>query len=190
MMQLDEAGDWCLSARRRPSPNSDVRPRGVPIDLLVIHGISLPAGQFGTGCPAQLFLNCLDLAAHKSFESLRDVHVSAHALIERDGSLTQFVPFTARAWHAGISCFDARERCNDFSIGVELEGSDEIPYTREQYFCLAELTVAIQKHFVDIDRSRIVGHCDIAPGRKTDPGPAFDWTILYRLLDELGPVNP
>lgn len=169
------AGGWLDQARRVPSPNFNQRPSGQAIDLLVIHNISLPPGQFGTGCVEDFFCNQLDHSAHPFFEEIKSLQVSAHLLIERSGDVVQFVSFDDRAWHAGQSCFQGREDCNDFSIGIELEGTDDTPYTDEQYLHLAAITRALQKTYPAIALDNIQGHADIAPGRKTDPGPAFDW---------------
>lgn len=171
-----DADGWCAGARRLPSPNFDPRPPGMPIDLLVIHNISLPPGQFGGPYIASLFSNTLDHAAHPYFEQLRPLRVSAHFLVLRTGELMQFVSADARAWHAGVSLFDGRERCNDFSIGIELEGSDFVPFEPAQYRCLAALTHALQRRY---PLTSVIGHEHIAPGRKTDPGPCFDW-LGYR----------
>ena len=166
---------WLGSARRMVSPNANPRPEGCVIDLLVIHNISLPPGEFGTGCVERLFCNTLDCAEHPWFERLRGLEVSAHLLIARDGACTQFVPFTQRAWHAGASMFDGRANCNDFSIGIELEGTDSLPYAEAQYRSLLHVARLLMREYPGITIGRIVGHADIAPGRKTDPGPAFDW---------------
>lgn len=167
-----DAAGWCQAARRCPSPNFDARPDGCAITLLVIHNISLPAGQFGGPHIANLFTNQLDLAAHPDFQSLQGVRVSAHFLILRDGSLVQFVAAGQRAWHAGVSEFEGRSRCNDFSIGVELEGCDSLPFEMPQYSTLVNLTLCLQRRY---PMEAVCGHQDIAPGRKTDPGPHFDW---------------
>jgi AmpD protein len=166
------------------SPNCDDRPSGTEVELLVIHGISLPPGQFGGPYINDLFLNRLDPNAHPYFEAIHKLTVSAHFLIRRDGVITQFVPLQKRAWHAGVSEFCGRQRCNDFSVGIELEGADDIPYEDIQYERLSELTRAIQRVFPRIGQDNIVGHCDIAPGRKTDPGLAFDWARYRRRLTE------
>jgi AmpD protein len=171
---IDSAG-WLQRVRHRPSPNFNSRPQGQVIDLLVIHNISLPPGEFGGGYVEQLFLNELDCASHPSFFDLRGLRVSAHVLIDRAGELTQFVAFDERAWHAGESRFNGRDNCNDFSIGIELEGTDTLPYTDAQYHNLRALTQALQARYPALRSDRVVGHCDIAPERKTDPGPAFDW---------------
>lgn len=173
---------WLAGARRVPSPNCDARPAGERISLLVIHGISLPPGEFGGPWIDALFTNGLDPSAHPYFAEVAPLRVSAHLLIRRNGQLTQYVPFDRRAWHAGVSTFDGRERCNDFSIGVELEGTDTRPYTQRQYRRLARVIAQIRRRHPDITASRIVGHSDIAPGRKTDPGPSFDWPRLRALL--------
>jgi len=181
-MKLDANRAWLEGVRRVPSPNSDRRPRGCEVDLVVVHGISVPAGRFGGPWIDALFSNRLDPRAHPSFLELADLRVSAHVLIRRDGELVQYVPFTRRAWHAGASSFQGRERCNDFSIGIELEGADEVPYEAVQYHRLAELTARLAGAWPGIGPDRVVGHSSVAPGRKTDPGPAFDWARLRRLL--------
>lgn len=174
MYHIDAAG-WLQPARRCPSPNFNQRPPACAVDLLVIHNISLPPGQFGGGCIEALFTNRLDSSAHPSFAELAGLQVSAHLLIDRTGTVTQFVPLHLRAWHAGESRFEGRDNCNDFSIGIELEGTDHTPYTEAQYHALAAVTQALRAVFPGIVPARIVGHSDIAPVRKTDPGPAFDW---------------
>ena len=173
---------WLIQAEKRVSANCDTRPDCDDISLLVIHNISLPPGQFGTGCIEDFFCNQLDYQAHPYFGHLQGVEVSAHCLISRKGHITQFVPFDLRAWHAGKSCFAGRERCNDFSIGIELEGTDNSPYSDEQYDSLTRLARILMADYPRITRQRIVGHSDIAPDRKTDPGPAFDWSRLQREL--------
>ena len=169
------------TARWVPSPNFNARPEGVEIDLIVIHNISLPAGCFGTPFVEQLFCNELDCSADDSFTDLQSLHVSAHLFIQRDGQLVQFVPFDQRAWHAGVSSFEGREGCNDFSIGIELEGDDDTPYTEAQYTVLTDVIDALINQY-GIPVHHIVGHCDIAPNRKTDPGPAFQWQRLRQGL--------
>ncbi len=171
-------------ARLCLSPNRDDRPSGDAPDLLVLHGISLPPGEFGGEHIEQLFCNKLDWDEHPYFGEIRGLEVSAHLLIRRDGELLQFVPFNERAWHAGQSCHRGRTRCNDFSIGIELEGEDETPYEEQQYAVLAKVYKAIQRAYPAISPREVVGHCDIAPGRKTDPGPAFDWLRLYDAIGE------
>ena len=171
-------------ARLCLSPNRDERPTGKPIDLLILHGISLPPGQFGGDEIEALFLNRLDWDAHPYFDEIRGLEVSAHLLIRRDGEIVQFVPFTERAWHAGESNFRGRSRCNDFSIGIELEGEDETPYDDEQYRVLPHVLQALLQAYPNISPREIAGHCDVAPGRKVDPGPAFDWLRLYDALGD------
>jgi AmpD protein len=173
---VDAAG-VVAAARQVASPNRDARPRDGDIRLIVVHGISLPPGEFGGDGVERLFTNRLDPAAHPYYAQLADLRVSAHFLIRRDGALLQFVPCAQRAWHAGVSCWNGRERCNDFSIGIELEGTDDLPYEEAQYATLAALVDALCARYPIED---IVGHSDIAPGRKTDPGPAFDWQRLGR----------
>lgn len=189
------ADGWLCTAEHRYSPNFDDRPTDISVELLVIHAISLPAGQFTSGGPASantaansavsdLFLNQLDVAAHPGLEDLLGVRVSAHFFIQRDGRLIQFVATDRRAWHAGISRFMDRERCNDFSIGIEMEGSDFVPFEAAQYDTLARLTDSICRHH---PIRHIVGHLDIAPVRKTDPGPFFDWVMYQNLLQQRAP---
>lgn len=179
---LDPAGEWLEGVDRVPSPNRDERPAGAAPELIVVHSISLPAGQFGTPHVEALFCNRLDVDAHPTFAAIAPLQVSAHVLIRRDGALTQFVPFTGRAWHAGASSFQGRECCNDFSIGIELEGCDWQPFEEIQYARLAELVALLMATWPAIGPDRVVGHSDIAPGRKTDPGPHFDWRRLRRLV--------
>jgi len=167
---------------QRASPNCDQRPQGAEVSLLVIHNISLPPGEFGGPWIDMLFNNCLPVDVHPYFQAIADLRVSSHLLIRRDGSTIQYVPFDKRAWHAGESAFQDRAGCNDYSIGIELEGTDEIPYTREQYQALAQITRKLMENYPKITRERIVGHADIAHGRKTDPGPAFDWGYYRSLL--------
>lgn len=162
-----------------PSPNFDQRPDGATIDVLVIHAISMPPGEFGGSDVERLFCNRLDFACHPFYRALSGLTVSAHLFIRRDGEIIQFVPLLARAWHAGMSAFDGRSRVNDFSIGIELEGSDYAPFEEAQYRVLAEVTRTLQAAYPAITAGRIVGHSDIAPGRKTDPGPYFNW-LRYR----------
>lgn len=165
---------WCTQASRQVSPNYNARPDLADISLIVIHNISLPAGRFGGSAITELFQNCLDCSAHESFESLRELKVSSHFLIRRDGALLQFVSTLDRAWHAGVSTFAGRAACNDFSIGIELEGTDDLPFEPAQYHSLSLLTQALLARFTI---THIVGHDEIAPGRKTDPGPCFDWEL-------------
>jgi AmpD protein len=164
------------------SPNFDARPEHLPISLLVVHGISLPPGQFGGPWVDQLFCNTLDTDAHPYFHQIRDLRVSSHFYVRRDGSLTQYVSLHDRAWHAGESCYEGRQRCNDFSIGAELEGADDVPYEDAQYRTLSDLASSLMVAYPDITPERIVGHCDISPGRKSDPGAVFDWDRFRRLL--------
>ena len=160
---------WC------GSPNFNERPSGTSLSLLVIHNISLPPGQFGGDAIERFFCNQLDASAHPYFQSIADLKVSSHLMIRRDGSVLQFVSLLDRAWHAGRSSFQGEDECNDFSVGIELEGTDDTPYTNAQYDQLAALTSQIMAAWPEITHDRITGHSDIAPGRKTDPGPAFDW---------------
>jgi len=163
---------WLSGVRRIPSPNYDQRPPATPIDLLVIHNISLPPDEFGGTGIEKFFTNRLDTEAHPYYAQLKGVKVSSHFLIRRDGGIVQFVPCRQRAWHAGVSSWQGRMRCNDFSIGIELEGSDSVPFTDRQYTALARLTRLLQRVY---PIRSIAGHSDIAPVRKTDPGPYFDW---------------
>lgn len=158
-----------------PSPHCNARPDESDISLLVIHNISLPPGEFGGSYIEDFFQGKLTSDAHPFFDEIRDVQVSAHCLIKRDGSVVQFVPFNKRAWHAGVSSFEGRGQCNDFSIGIELEGTDDLPYTDAQYQALAAVTQAIMKHYPAVTAERITGHEHIAPERKTDPGLSFHW---------------
>lgn len=175
--RFDKEG-WLGTARRLDSPNFDDRPVGLVPDLLVIHNISLPPEQFGGSNIDRLFTNCLDPEAHPYFAEIADLRVSSHLLIDREGKVTQFVSLHDRAWHAGNSSWQGRESCNDFSIGIELEGSDTQQFSEAQYQSLTGATMAIQARYPDISTDRIVGHSDIAPGRKTDPGPFFDWSAF------------
>ena len=181
-LSIDRSTGLVAGAAQRHSPNQDARPAGVAPELVVVHGISLPAGAFGGAAIDALFTNCLDPGAHADFHDLAALRVSAHLLLRRDGRLLQYVPLTRRAWHAGVSRWFGRERCNDFSIGIEVEGADHIAYDARQYSRLAGLLSAMFRAWPVLDARRVVGHCDIAPGRKTDPGPAFDWQLLHRLL--------
>lgn len=180
-MKVDADG-WLDAAIRRRSPNADRRPEGCVPELIVIHGISLPPGEFGGEWIDALFTNRLDSSAHPFFERIAHLRVSAHLLIRRNGALVQYVPFNERAWHAGVSYYGLRPNCNDFSIGIELEGTDAVPYTDVQYDNLAQAIAALLRSYPGLSRERISGHCDIAPGRKTDPGPSFDWGRLHRNL--------
>ncbi|WP_341782100.1 1,6-anhydro-N-acetylmuramyl-L-alanine amidase AmpD [Ectopseudomonas mendocina] len=182
-MQLDPTTGWFQGVHHCPSPNFNARPTG-EISLLVVHNISLPPGQFGTGKVLEFFQNRLPTHEHPFFAEIATLQVSAHFFIERDGRVTQFVSCLDRAWHAGVSWFDGRDNCNDFSLGVELEGTDDLPYSDAQYARLAELTRQLLDAYPALSTQRIRGHCDIAPGRKTDPGPAFDWSRLHAELKE------
>jgi AmpD protein len=166
---------WLDYARRLPSPHCDDRPDPADVSLLVIHNISLPPHVFGGPWVEDLFLGRLDAAAHPFFGTVAHLRVSAHLLIRRNGDLKQFVPFHRRAWHAGQSAFAGRDACNDFSVGIELEGADDVPFTGSQYHRLTDVTRVLMARFPAITPERITGHSDIAPARKTDPGPAFDW---------------
>jgi len=180
-MRIDR--HWLTGAVRIESPNFDDRPDADDISLIVIHCISLPPGEFGHAYIDQLFCNRLDPAAHPYFESIHRLQVSAHLLIKRGGEVTQYVAFDKRAWHAGVSSYQGRERCNEFSIGIELEGAEDMPYTEAQYSMLAAAITALLNAYPKLSKQRITGHSDIAPGRKTDPGAAFDWAKLRQLLD-------
>jgi len=177
---MEIADDLLAPARQCPSPNCDERPDG-EISLIVVHGISLPAGHFGNSYVERLFCNTLDASEHPDFAEVAAMKVSSHLLIRRDGAVVQFVPFAKRAWHAGASCFEGREQCNDFSIGIELEGTDRNGYRESQYLVLAEVCSLLLNRY-SIAAGNIAGHSDIAPGRKTDPGPGFDWNRLREAL--------
>lgn len=175
-MKLDGDG-WVSGVRHAPSPNFDERPPGTAVELLVIHNISLPPGRFGGDAIERLFVNQLDPTAHPYFAAIAPARVSSHFLIARDGGVVQFVSCRQRAWHAGASSFEGRLRCNDFSVGVEVEGSDFVVYENAQYRALATLTACL-RHALPLRAVR--GHAQIAPGRKTDPGPSFDWPRFAR----------
>ncbi|MFI4906176.1 MAG: 1,6-anhydro-N-acetylmuramyl-L-alanine amidase AmpD [Steroidobacteraceae bacterium] len=179
---MDAAAGLLLGVRQVLSPHFDERPPGVLPALIVVHGISLPPGEFGGPWIDRLFTGNLPAGAHPSFADISTLRVSAHAVIRRDGTITQYVPFAARAWHAGESSYRGRAACNDFSVGVELEGADQIPYAEPQYQSLAPLIVALCGAYPTLSVERLAGHSDIAPGRKSDPGPAFDWPKLRALL--------
>jgi AmpD protein len=182
LLELEDNDKWLRNARRVISSNCDARPEGCAINLIVLHGISLPPGKYGGPYIDQLFTNTLDVDVHDYFREINTLRVSAHLLIDRRGNITQYVPFSMRAWHAGESRFCGRTACNDFSIGIELEGCDEAPYEPEQYRTLAEVVSTLRNRWPGITRERIVGHSEIAPERKTDPGPAFDWEHFFQLL--------
>jgi N-acetyl-anhydromuramoyl-L-alanine amidase len=169
-------------ARQEPSPNCDDRPPGVGADLIVVHGISLPPGEFGGPWIDRLFTNALPSDGHPYFAEVAGLRVSSHLLIRRSGEVVQYVPFQRRAWHAGVSSWAGRERCNDFSIGIELEGADHSPYESTQYAMLARVIAVLCRSYPQLTPARVVGHSDIAPGRKSDPGPAFDWPRLRSLV--------
>lgn len=180
--KLIDAQGWYCHARLVPSPHYDTRSDPSDISLLVIHNISLPPGQFGGPYIEDFFLGKLDASVHPFFKVIENLRVSAHCLIRRNGEVVQFVPFDARAWHAGVSSFAGRDKCNDYSIGIELEGSDYVAYTDEQYLSLQRLTNALTRHYPQITPSRITGHQYIAPLRKSDPGLVFDWRRFKNAL--------
>lgn len=180
--QVDPLTHRLEGARQLESPNCNERPTE-EISLLVIHNISLPPGQFATGCVEQFFCNQLDWNADPFFAEIKGLQVSAHLYIDRQGQVTQFVPFSKRAWHAGVSSFNGRSNCNDYSIGIELEGTDDHPYTEAQYRALSEVSHALMRAYPELASERVVGHRDIAPERKTDPGAAFDWQRYRNDLD-------
>ncbi len=179
--QLRESG-ILEGVEQVPSTNHDERPPGEVVTLAVIHAISLPPGEFGSDAIERFFTNTLDYDSHPYFEDLRGLRVSAHFLVRRDGTVVQFVPCEKRAWHAGVSCHAGRTRCNDFSVGIELEGTGELAYTDSQYEALLALIGVLRRRYPIAD---VVGHSDIAPGRKTDPGPSFDWMRLRAALPRI-----
>jgi AmpD protein len=181
-LAIDPDTGLIAGVRQVLSPHFDERPPGVPPDLLVVHGISLPPGDFGGPWIDRLFTGTLPWEAHPYFTAIKGLRASAHAVIRRDGQIVQYVPFGQRAWHAGKSQYGGRSGCNDFSIGVELEGTDDTPYTDAQYQHLVALTAALLATYASMSEDAIVGHSDIAPGRKTDPGPSFDWSRFRKLL--------
>ncbi len=181
---MDIQNHWLTGIRHIPSPNYNLRPDERDISLLVIHCISLPPQQFGGDYIEQLFCNRLNPDEHPYFKAIYQLQVSAHLVIHRDGAIVQYVGFNHRAWHAGVSNYQGRENCNDFSIGIELEGTETIPYTPAQYQQLAKVIQLLLRHYPALSRERITGHSDIAPQRKTDPGDSFQWEQLARLLDE------
>jgi len=186
-LSIDIGRGLVQQARHIPSPNQDARPPGATLDLIVVHGIGLPPGEFGGPWVEQLFLNRLPTDAHPFFKTIEGLKVSAHVFVRRDGSMLQFVPFHARAWHAGASRWRQRSACNDFSVGIELEGADEVPYEAAQYDILAGLVSALRRAYPTLAHDAIVGHSEVAPGRKTDPGPAFDWAHFGRRLAAVAP---
>lgn len=181
-VEVDLESGLMRGARQVASPNQDARPAGVEPELIVVHGISLPPGEFGGPWIDRLFTNTLPVEVHPYFAEVGSLRVSSHLVVDRDGDLTQYVSFTQRAWHAGKSLYQGREACNDFSVGIELEGTDTQPYEGAQYRALAEAVAALCAAYPRLSSDRLVGHSAIAPGRKTDPGPAFDWPHARRLI--------
>jgi len=181
-MKIDLQTGLLDVADYHPSPNCDDRPDPEDISLIVIHNISLPPGEFGGGYIDALFTNKLDPDDHPYFKEIQDLKVSAHLLIRRDGDLIQYVPFHQRAWHAGASCYHGRDCCNDYSVGIELEGTDDQEYSDAQYTVLQQAVSSLISTYSGLKKSRIAGHCDIAPERKSDPGPAFDWQRFYTVF--------
>jgi N-acetyl-anhydromuramoyl-L-alanine amidase len=177
-LRIDAATGLLIGVRQVLSPHQDARPAAVAADLIVIHGISLPPGEFGGPWIDRLFTGCLPADAHPYFRDLAGRRVSAHVVIRRTGQIVQYVPFMRRAWHAGVSEYRGRASCNDFSVGIELEGTDDLIYTDAQYERLAALIESLLASYPALSRDRIAGHSEIAPGRKSDPGPAFDWARL------------
>lgn len=187
---IDRESGLLRAARQAPSPNCDDRPPGVVPELIVVHGISLPPGEYGGPWIDRLFTNTLPADQHPYFAEVADRKVSSHALIRRDGELVQYVPLHRRAWHAGVSQYRGRERCNDFSVGIELEGTDDSPYEPIQYRVLSTVILRLCDAYPSLSREHIAGHSDIAPGRKTDPGLAFDWPRLRALLEIMARMPP
>ena len=175
---------WLVNEEQQKSPHFSLRDKSDTASLMVVHNISLPPKQFGGGYITDFFLGKLDKNVHPYFEEIAQLRVSAHCLITRDGSIIQYVSFDDKAWHAGVSSYQGVEKCNDFSIGIELEGADDIDYTQKQYCALAQLTQSLQKSYPEI-KDNIAGHSDIAPGRKTDPGDAFNWEHFYHCLKSI-----
>lgn len=182
-MQVDAATGLLVGARQVLSPHFDERPAGVVPDVIIVHGISLPPAEFGGPWIDRLFAGVLPPDAHPYFRGVAALRVASHVLVRRNGEIVQYVPFTARAWHAGRSEYRGRQNCNDFSIGIELEGADDIPYEPSQYEMLAAVIRALLAAYPTLSREHIVGHSDVAPGRKSDPGAAFNWERLRALLD-------
>ena len=180
---LDSNKQWLSDVRQVPSPNCDDRPANSEVDMVIIHGISLPPREYGGPHIDQLFTNTLNPKEHPYFAEIVALRVSSHVLVNRQGEITQYVPFDSRAWHAGESAFEGRGCCNDFSIGIELEGCDDEDYAPLQYEIAASLVKLLMIYFKGINKQRVVGHCHVAPGRKTDPGAAFNWDYFYSLLD-------
>ena len=189
-LKVDSATGLLSGVRQVLSPHFDARPAGTLAELLVVHGISLPPGEFGGPWIDRLFTGTLPPEAHPYFRELAAARLSAHALVRRDGAIVQYVPFGERAWHAGASQYRGRSTCNDFSVGVELEGTDDTPYTEAQYQQLAALAAALLAAYASLSAEHIVGHSDIAPGRKTDPGATFDWPRFRALLNERLAARP
>jgi len=187
-MQVDRTHGILEGTRRVPSPNHDARPADTAISALVIHAISMPPGEYGGADIERLFCNNLDFTCHPFYREIDGFTVSSHLLIRRDGQVVQFVPFPERAWHAGASMLEGRTRVNDFSIGIEMEGSDYAPFEEAQYLALVEVTRALQAAYPGITPERIVGHADIAPERKTDPGPYFNWARYRHALVQKSPA--
>ncbi|MGI9342436.1 MAG: 1,6-anhydro-N-acetylmuramyl-L-alanine amidase AmpD [Gammaproteobacteria bacterium] len=185
-LRVDFESGLVEGARQISSPNHDDRPDHCVPELIVVHGISLPPGEFGGPWIDHLFTNRLDPHEHPYFREIVDAQVSSHLLIRRDGDVVQYVPLHKRAWHAGESCFGERACCNDFSIGIELEGTDDLAYSDEQYDALCQVVLGLRAAIPSLAGAPIVGHSDVAPGRKTDPGPAFDWNRLHRQLADAG----
>ncbi len=183
-MKINNKSGLLSNATQISSDNFDDRPDGQNINLIVVHNISLPPDEYGGPYISQLFTNQLKKDEHPYFADIYQLKVSSHLLIRRDGEIIQYVPFHKRAWHAGASAYSGRQCCNDFSIGIELEGSDNIPYETIQYEKLAKLILELRQNYPDIDKNAITGHSDIAPGRKTDPGPAFNWGHLQQLITQ------
>lgn len=182
-LKIDPITNLLINAQYLPSAHHNDRPENTAIDMIVIHNISLPPGKFGTGDVQKFFCDALDFSLDPYFETIKNLKVSAHLFISRLGEITQFVPFSKRAWHAGESSFQGRTNCNDFSIGIELEGTDDLPFEKVQYEKLTRVIQLLMQTYPTIKRERIVGHSDIAPQRKTDPGPHFDWDYLDSLLN-------
>lgn len=180
---IDRERGLLRAARQVASPNCDDRPPGVVPELIVVHGISLPPGEYGGPWIDRLFTNTLPSEHHPYFATIEGMKVSSHVLIRRDGELVQYVPFHRRAWHAGASQYRGRDRCNDFSIGIELEGTDDSAYEPEQYRALSTVILQLCDTYPSLSREHVAGHSDIAPGRKTDPGQAFDWPRLRAMLE-------
>jgi AmpD protein len=182
LLQADPTSGLMRGARQIPSPNRDARPAGTTPELIVVHGISLPPGEFGGPWIDRLFTNTLPADGHPYFAEIEGLAVSSHLCIDRAGVVTQYVSFNERAWHAGLSCYRGRSACNDFSIGIELEGADTVAYEPIQYRALAEAIAALCAAYPTLSADRLVGHSDVSPGRKTDPGPAFDWPLARGLV--------